>query len=57
VLLTGSVVGERAVVTNSVVMGRIGDDAKVAHSVLGLHGRVASGEQLSGENRPPVEST
>ena len=57
VLLTGSVVGERAVVTNSVVMGRIGNDAKVAQSVLGLHGRVASGEQLSGENRPPVEST
>ena len=57
VLLTGSVVGERAVVTNSVVMGRIGDDANVAQSVLGLHGRVAAGEQLSGENRPPVDST
>lgn len=57
VLLAGSVVGERAVVTNSVVMGRIGDDANVEQSVLGVHGRVAAGEQISGENRPPVEST
>jgi mannose-1-phosphate guanylyltransferase len=57
VLLAGSVVGQRAVVTNSVVMGRIGDDANVAHSVLGLHGRVAAGEQLSGEHRPPVETS
>ena len=33
---------QRAVVANSVVMGRIGEGANVAHSVLGLHGRVAS---------------
>jgi mannose-1-phosphate guanylyltransferase len=57
VLLPGAVVADRAVVTNSVVMGKIGEGARVADSVLGLHGRVASGEQLSGEFRPPADST
>ncbi|MEP7045529.1 MAG: NDP-sugar synthase [Ilumatobacteraceae bacterium] len=57
VLLPGAVVDRRAVVTNSVVMGRIGEDANVAHSVVGLHGVVAPGEQLSGEHRPPADST
>ena len=57
VLLSGAVVGERAVVTNSVIMGKIGEGANVAQSVLGLHGRVAPGEQLSGEYRPPADAT
>ena len=57
VLLPGAVVGAGAVVTNSVIMGKIGEGANVAHSVLGLHGRVAPGEQLSGEYRPPADST
>jgi mannose-1-phosphate guanylyltransferase len=57
VLLPGAVVGERAVVANSVIMGKIGEDANVTNSVLGLHGRVAPGEQLSGEYRPPADAT
>jgi mannose-1-phosphate guanylyltransferase len=57
VLLGGSVVEQRAVVTNSVVMGKIGEGATVAHTVLGLHGRVAAGEHVSGEYRPPADAT
>jgi mannose-1-phosphate guanylyltransferase len=52
VLLPGAVVHDGAVVTNSVVMGKIGDGANVTHSVLGLHGRVAPREHVSGEHRP-----
>jgi ADP-glucose pyrophosphorylase len=47
----------RAVVANSVIMGKIGEGANVADSVLGLHGRVAPGERLSGEYRPPADAT
>ena len=57
VVLPSAVVEERAVVANSVVMGRIGHGANVRHCVLGLHGAVLPGEQLSGESRPPVDST
>jgi mannose-1-phosphate guanylyltransferase len=57
VLLSGAVVNSEAVVANSVVMGTIGEGANVSHSVIGLHGRVASGEQVSGDNRPPADST
>jgi mannose-1-phosphate guanylyltransferase len=57
VLLPGAVVGERAVVANSVVMGRIGEGANVTHSVLGLHGRIEPGEHVSGDYRPPADST
>ena len=57
VVLTGAVVEEHAMVANSVVMGRIGHGANVQHCVLGLHGAVLPGEQLSGQSRPPVDST
>jgi len=57
VVLPGAVVDARAVVANSVVMGRIGQGATVDGCVVGLHGVVAPGEQLSGEYRPPVDST
>jgi len=57
VLLAGAVVGARAVVANSVIMGKIGEGANVADSVLGLHGRAARGERLSGEYRPPADAT
>jgi mannose-1-phosphate guanylyltransferase len=57
VLLRGAVVKARAVVANSVIMGKIGEGANVADSVLGLHGRVAPGERLSGEYRPPADAT
>jgi mannose-1-phosphate guanylyltransferase len=57
VLLPGAVVEEHAVVANSVVMGRIGHGANVQHCVLGLHGAVLPGEELSGQSRPPVDST
>jgi mannose-1-phosphate guanylyltransferase len=57
VLLPGAVVEEDAVVANSVVMGRIGHGANVQHCVLGLHGAVLPGEELSGQSRPPVDST
>jgi mannose-1-phosphate guanylyltransferase len=57
VLLPGAVIGDRAVVTNSVIMGRIGEGASVTDSVLGLHGRAAAGEVVSGEQRPPADST
>ena len=57
VVLPGAVVDQRAVVTNSVIMGKIGEDASVTNSVLGLDGRVASGEHVSGEYRPPADAT
>ena len=57
VVLPGAVVEEHAMVANSVVMGRIGHGANVQHCVLGLHGAVLPGEQLSGQSRPPVDST
>ena len=57
VLLAGAVVGDRAVVANSVIMGKIGEDANVVQCVLGLRGRVAPGERLSGEHRPPADTT
>ncbi len=57
VVLADSVVEDGAVVTNSVVMGKIGRGAIVTDSVLGLHGRVESGEHVSGEFRPPADST
>jgi mannose-1-phosphate guanylyltransferase len=57
VLLAGAVIEEHAVVANSVVMGRIGEGAHVTDSVLGLHGRVAVGERVSGEHRPPTDPT
>ncbi len=57
VLLPGAVVDGGAVVANSVVMGRIGEGANVVQSVLGLQGRVAPGEHVSGENRPPADAT
>ena len=49
VLLDGAVVEDGAVVTNSVVMGMIGRGAVVHDTVLGLHGRIESGEHVSGE--------
>ena len=57
VVLPGAVVGQRAVVANSVIMGKIGEDASVTDSVLGLHGRVDAGEVVSGEFRPPADQT
>ncbi len=57
VLLPGAVVGERAMVANSVVMGRIGEGASVTDSVLGVHGRAAAGDHVSGEYRPPADPT
>ncbi len=57
VLLPGAVVGEGAVVANSVVMGRIGNGANVQQCVLGLHGEVMPGEHVSGDSRPPIDST
>jgi mannose-1-phosphate guanylyltransferase len=57
VLLPGAVVEDRAVVTNSVIMGTIGSGATVTDTVLGLHGRVESGEHISGLLRPPADAT
>ena len=52
VLLPGAVVEAGAVVTDSVLMGRVGANAVVHESVLGADGVVAPGEHLSGERRP-----
>ena len=57
VLLPGAVVDNRAVVANSVVMGKIGEGATVTHSVLGLDGRVAPREHVSGQYRPSADAT
>ncbi len=57
VLLTGAVVEDGVAVTNSVVMGRIGSGAMVHDTVVGLHGRIESGEHVSGELRPSADST
>jgi ADP-glucose pyrophosphorylase len=57
VLLSGSVVEDAAMVANSVVMGQIGKGAVVSDAVVGLHGRIESGEHVSGEFRPPADST
>ncbi len=57
VLLPGAVVAAGAAVRDSVVMGKVGEGAEVDGCVLGLHGSVAAGERLSGERRPPADST
>jgi hypothetical protein len=44
-------------VTNSVLMGKVGENAEVTDCVLGLHGDVAPREHVSGERRPPADST
>jgi len=56
VLLPGAVVESGAVVTDSVVMGRVGAGAAVHHSVLGANGVVAAGEQVSDERRPDPDA-
>ena len=56
VLLPGAVVDDGATVANSVVMGKIGKDASVSRSVLGLHGRVEPGEHVSDDFRPRADS-
>jgi hypothetical protein len=38
-------------------MGQIGKGAVVSDTVVGLHGRIESGEHVSGEFRPPADST
>ena len=57
VVLAGAVVAERAVVANSVVMGRIGEGANVTECVVGLHGCVAAGEVVFGVHRPSANGT
>jgi NDP-sugar pyrophosphorylase family protein len=57
VVLPDAVVEHDAVVANSVVMGRIGERAKVVDSVIGLRGRVDAGEVVSGELRPSADDT
>ncbi len=52
VVLPGAVVGDHATVTDSMVMGRIGEDAVVHASVIGATGVVAPGEAIHDERRP-----
>lgn len=52
VLLPGAVLGADSVVADSVVMGRVGDGARVRASVLGADAVVADGEHVHGERRP-----
>ena len=52
VLLPGAVVEDGAVVTDSVIMGRVGAGAVVHNSVLGADGVIAPGEHVSDERRP-----
>ncbi|CAN5496970.1 NDP-sugar synthase [soil metagenome] len=52
VLLPGAVVEDRALVTDSIVMGRVGADAVVHHCVIGASGVVAPGEELHNTRRP-----
>ena len=56
VLLPGAVVAAGAVVTDSVLMGRVGANAVVHNSVLGADGVVAPGEHLSGVRRPDPDA-
>lgn len=56
VLLPGAVVARGAVVTDSVVMGRVGAGAVVHNSVLGADAVAVAGEQVSGERRPDPNS-
>ena len=52
VLLPGAVVETGAVVTDSVLMGRVGAGAVVHNSVLGADGVVEPGDHVSDERRP-----
>lgn len=52
VLLPGAVLGADSVVADSVVMGRVGEGARVQASVLGADAIVADGEHVLGERRP-----
>ena len=57
VLLPGAVVEDDAVVTDSLVMGRVGAGAVMHDSVLGADAVVAPGEHLSSERRPDPNLT
>ena len=53
----GAVVGDGALVADSVVMGRVGTGAEVRGCVLGSDGGVAAGEHVQGERRPQPDAT
>lgn len=57
VLLPGAVVGVRATVKDSVIMGRVGEGAEVVDSVLGADAVVAPGEHLMGVRRPDPDAS
>jgi mannose-1-phosphate guanylyltransferase len=57
VLLHGAVIEASATVSDSVVMGRIGPNARVEHAVIGAAGAVAAGEHLIGVRRPEPDDT
>lgn len=57
VVLPGAVVGADAVVADSVVMGRVGERARLESCVVGALGEVAPDERLVGVRRPDPAAT
>jgi mannose-1-phosphate guanylyltransferase len=57
VVLPGAVIDAGAVVTDSVVMGQVGERATLHRCVLGAHGAVAPGEHLTDARRPDPDAT
>jgi len=55
VLLPGALVGDGAIVTDSIVAGRVGPGAVVHECVIGRTGTVAASAAISGTRVPPPE--
>ncbi len=56
VLLPDATIGARASVERSLVMGSVGDDARVLDAMIGADGHVADGAALVGESVPSPRS-
>jgi ADP-glucose pyrophosphorylase len=57
VLLEGAVIGNGAVVERSIVMGSVGNDARIVDCIVGPTGVVQSGEVSTGGRFPEGENS
>jgi mannose-1-phosphate guanylyltransferase len=56
VVLDGATIGAGAIISNSVVMGKIGAGARVSGSVIGAAGEAGDGEEVIDARRPDPDS-
>jgi ADP-glucose pyrophosphorylase len=57
VLLDGAVIGSGAVVERSIVMGSVGNDARIVDCIVGPTGVVQSGQVSTGGRFPDGENS